>query len=76
MEDNIKYAYSWRSKRQQNRFTAFATNGDEYSFTAKLAPKSIKTVGGVVKFLHDKGHHQEAYNVTKKLREIEGRILK
>lgn len=73
MDDNIKYAYSWRSSRRQNRFTAVATNGEEYSFTIASAPKSIKTVGGAVKFLHDNFAHREAYAITTALKQIESR---
>ncbi len=74
MQENIQYAYAWKSTRQQNRFTAYATDGTEYSFTVSQAPKSIKTVGGVVKFLHDNIAHGEAYKITKALKQIEQRI--
>lgn len=73
MNDNINYAYAWRSTRQQNRFTAYATNGETYSFTVTKAPKSIKTVGGIVKWLHERVAHGEAYAITRALKEIEAR---
>ena len=75
MNDNIKYASAWRSSRQQNRFTAYATDGTEYSVTSSSAPKSIKTIGGLVKWIHTQGAHGDAYHVTRGLKEIETRIL-
>ena len=73
MEDNIKYAHAWRSSRRQDRFTAYGAAGDEYSFTIKGAPKNIKTIGGAVKYLHERGAHSEAYGITRALREMEAR---
>lgn len=75
MQNNIKYAYSWKSRRLHNRFTAFATDGTEYGFTIGVAPKNINTVGGAVTWLHRNAHHAEAYRLTKALHEIEDRIL-
>lgn len=75
MEGNISYAYAWGdSSRRQDRFTVLATNGEEYSFTIKGAPKNIKTFGGAVKYLHQMKQHGAAYGITKALREIEARV--
>ena len=72
MEDNIKYAYAWRSRRLQNSFTAFGSNGDSLQVTATV-PKSIKTFGGLVKHLYECRMVNEANKLVRQLREMEAR---